>query len=319
MIKSLVIAEIKANSLAKDTVRLISAASQLGEVAVLVAVEQAIAAAHDVARVEGVKEVIVAQATHYKGQLAEELANLAVTLADSYDYIVATANAFGKNILPRIAGLLGRPAVSEVIKIKGDTCFVHPIYAGNILETVQITAKRAALTIRSNQFNVARTKEQTAPIRVLEEYPAPLTLSHLLQQTVSTRSNRPSLQEARIVVAGGRGLGSKEAFDRLIIPLADVLHAAVGASRAAVDAQFVSNDHQVGQTGKIVAPELYIAIGISGAIQHLAGMQGSTVTVAINKDPQAPIFQFADYGLVGDLFEVVPQLTEYLKIQANSS
>lgn len=312
--KSLVIAEIKENGLAKDTSRLISAASQLGEVTVLIAVDQAmVAAADDAAYIEGVKEVIVAQAAHYKGQLAEELTALVTTLAGPYDYIVATSNTFGKNILPRIAGLLNRPAVSEVIQIKGDNCFVHPIYAGNILETVQILAQHAILMIRSNQFKVAQTNKQTAPIRVLEKCPAPLTLSHLLQRTSSTCFDRPSLEEAKIVVAGGRGLGSKEAFDRLIIPLADVLHAAVGASRAAVDAQFISNDHQVGQTGKIVAPELYIAVGISGAIQHLAGMQDSTITVAINKDPQAPIFQFADYGLVGDLFEVVPQLIEHLK------
>lgn len=316
--KSLVIAEIKANSLAKDTARLVTAASQLGEVTMLIATDQATVAARDAACIKGVKEVIVAQAAHYKGQLAEELATLVANLADLYDYIVATANGFGKNILPRIAGLLGIPAVSEVIQIKEDHCFIHPIYAGNILETVQSTSKRAVLLIRSNQFKAAQTNQQTASIRVLEKCPAPLALSHLLQQTFSTYSNRPSLEEARVIVAGGRGLGSKEAFNRLIIPLAEVLHAAVGASRAAVDAKFISNDHQVGQTGKIVAPELYIAIGISGAIQHLAGIQGSTIIVAINQDPQAPIFQFADYGLVGDLFKVIPQLIELLKTRVNS-
>jgi electron transfer flavoprotein alpha subunit len=256
-----------------------------------------------------VKKILLADHEVYAHELAENTAPLIAEVGKEYDYILMSANTHGKNILPRVAALLEVDMVSDVIAIENANQFVRPIYAGNALETVELDEKIKLLTIRSTAFKAITAGETKAPIEpisiVIEN-----TQSRFENQTL-TKSDRPELTAASIVIAGGRGLKSAENF-KLIENLADCLGAAVGASRAAVDAGFVPNDYQVGQTGKVVAPKLYIAIGISGAIQHVAGMKDSKVIVAINNDPDAPIFQIADYGLVGDLFEIVPELCKAL-------
>jgi len=268
------------------------------------------AAARQAAALPGVARVKVADAAHYEAHTAENLAALVIANAAGYSHLLAPATTFGKNLLPRVAALLDVAQISDIVAVEGADTFVRPIYAGNALATVRSTDAVKVVTVRSTAFDPVATSGGAADIEALA--PAADTAQARLQSRELTRSERPELGAAGIIVSGGRGLGNGENYRALLEPLADRLGAALGASRAAVDAGFVPNDYQVGQTGKIVAPQLYIAIGISGAIQHLAGMKDSKVIVAINKDPDAPIFQVADYGLVGDLFEIVPQLTAAL-------
>jgi electron transfer flavoprotein alpha subunit len=306
----LVIAEHDNNHLKPGVTNTIAAAAKMGgEVTVLVAGHQCAAAAQAVAKVDGVKKVLLADAPHYAGSLAENLAALVVSIAEQYTHVVAPASGFGKNFMPRAAGLLDVQQVSDISAIESPDTFVRPIYAGNALATVQSSDRIKVVTVRTTAFDPAGESADAAPIENLA--PAPDTgLSQFKGQELS-KSERPELAAARIIVSGGRGMGSAENF-KILEALADKLGAAVGASRAAVDSGFVPNDYQVGQTGKIVAPELYIAVGISGAIQHLAGMKDSKVIVAINKDPEAPIFSVANYWLVDDLFKAVPELTKQL-------
>lgn len=306
----LLIAEHDNSQLNEATSRVLTAATQLGgEVHVLIAGADCAGVADQTAALDGVAKVLVADAESLATHLAEPMADLIVSLASDYDAVLAPASAFGKNILPRAAALLDVMQVSDVIEVVDATTFKRPIYAGNAIETVKCNESKKLLTIRPTAF-AAAGEGGSAPIEQVTT-PEGDALTRLVSHD-ATKSDRPELTSAKIVVSGGRALGSKEQFDALMIPLADKLNAAVGASRAAVDAGYVPNDAQVGQTGKIVAPELYIACGISGAIQHLAGMKDSKVIVAINKDEEAPIFQIADYGLVGDIFELLPELTEKL-------
>jgi electron transfer flavoprotein alpha subunit len=273
---------------------------------VLVAGAGAKAAAEQAAKLAGVSKVLVAEDASLANNLAEPLAALIVSLAGSYDTILGAATSVGKNVLPRVAALLDVAQVSEIVEVVSPDTFKRPIYAGNAIQTVQATDAKKVITVRSSSFSPA---SQGAPAAVEELSTAAFSsdLSAFVSADLST-SDRPELTSAKIIISGGRALGSSEKFQEVILPVADKLGAAVGASRAAVDAGYAPNDWQVGQTGKVVAPQLYIACGISGAIQHLAGMKDSKVIVAINKDEEAPIFQVADYGLVGDLFEVLPEL-----------
>jgi electron transfer flavoprotein alpha subunit len=256
-----------------------------------------------------VKKVLQSESTNYENFLAENLAPLIVKLADKYSHIIASANTFGKNFMPRVAAMLDTSQVSDVIKIKSSDTFIRPIYAGNAFVTVKSNDKKKCITIRPTSFDPASTSGGSAQIEKIEASDIP-NISKFIKKE-ETKSERPELGTARIVISGGRGMQSGENF-KLINAIADKLNAAVGASRAAVDAGYISNDHQVGQTGKVVVPDLYIAVGISGAIQHLAGMKESKVIVAINKDGEAPIFSIADYGLEADLFEALPQFLEEL-------
>jgi electron transfer flavoprotein alpha subunit len=306
---ALVIAEHDNGSLKGATHHTVTAAAQCaGEVHILVAGSGCGAAAEAAAGIAGVAKVLVADAPQLLDGLAENVAEQILAIAASYSHILAPATAYGKNILPRVAAKLDVAQISEITKVESPDTFERPIYAGNAIATVQSGDPVKVITVRGTAFDAAATGgsaavEQIAPV-------ADSGKSSFVGRELAT-SSRPELTAARIIVSGGRGIGSAENFT-LLEPLADKLKAAIGASRAAVDAGFVPNDWQVGQTGKIVAPTLYIAVGISGAIQHLAGMKDSKTIVAINKDPEAPIFSVADYGLVGDLFEVVPQLVEEL-------
>ncbi len=307
----LLIAEHDNQSLAPATAKALTAALQFGkEVDILVAGENCKGAAEAAAKLSGVRKVLVAEAPHLSQRLAEEMASLIVPLMQNYDALVAPATTMGKNVAPRAAALLDVAQISDVIEVKAPDSFVRPIYAGNAMQTVKSSDKKIVATIRTTAFAAAE-EGCSAAIEDISA-PAALALSSFEKSEIS-ESERPELTAARIVVSGGRGMQSGDNFKKLIEPLADRLGAAVGASRAAVDAGYMPNDHQVGQTGKVVAPELYIAIGISGAIQHLAGMKDSKVIVAINKDAEAPIFQVADYGLVGDLFTVLPELQAELE------
>jgi electron transfer flavoprotein alpha subunit len=306
----LVIAEHDNKSIKTATLNALGAAARIGgEVTVLVAGSGCAAAGQAAAAIPGVKTVLLADAPLYGGQLAENLAALVVGIASGYTHILAAATSNGKNVMPRIAALLDVAQVSEIIAVKSPDTFVRPIYAGAALATVQCKDAVKVITVRTTGFDAVPASGGSAAVENLAAAADPV-LSTLLGREI-VKSDRPELAGARIVVSGGRGMGSSENF-KILEPLADKLGAALGASRAAVDAGYVSNDLQVGQTGKVVAPELYIAIGISGAIQHLAGMQDSGVIVAINKDEEAPIFQVADYGIVGDLFQVVPELVKEL-------
>ncbi|WP_374482949.1 FAD-binding protein [Zoogloea sp.] len=307
----LVVAEHDNASLKGATLNTVSAAAKLGgDVAVLVAGSAASAAVEAAAKVAGVAKVLVADSAAFADQAAENLAAQVVAVvqasAGAITHVLAPATTFGKNVLPRVAALLDVAQISEIVAIESADTFVRPIYAGNALATVKSADPVKVITVRTTAFEAeaaggSAAVENVAPV-------ADLGLSKLVGREL-TKSARPELGAAKIIVSGGRGVGSGENYHKLLEPLADKLGAALGASRAAVDAGFVPNDYQVGQTGKIVAPQLYLAVGISGAIQHLAGMKDSKVIVAINKDPEAPIFQVADYGLVADLFEAVPQLT----------
>jgi len=306
----LVIAEHDNAALKPATLHALGAAKQIGgEIHVLVAGHACQAVAQAAAAVPGVATVLLADAPQHKDQLAENLATLVVGLAKEYSHVLAPATTFGKNFMPRVAALLDVAQVSDISAVKSADTFVRPIYAGNALATVQSADRIKVITVRITGFEAVPATGGNAPVAAVA--PAPDSgLSSLVGREL-TKSERPELTAARVIVSGGRGMGSGENF-KLLEPLADKLNAAMGASRAAVDAGFVPNDWQVGQTGKIVAPELYIAVGISGAIQHLAGMKDSRVIVAINKDEEAPIFQVADYGVVGDLFKVVPELVKEL-------
>jgi electron transfer flavoprotein alpha subunit len=307
---ALVLAEHDNKELKPATLNAVTAASQLGGgVHVLVAGSGAQAVAQAASQIAGVSAVLLADDAAYGDKLAENVAPLIVSLAGDYDAIVAPTTTSGKNILPRVAAQLDVAQISDVIKVESPDTFVRPIYAGNALATVQSADAKKVLTVRGTGFPAAAATGGSAEIRNVSGAGS-AGISRFVGAELA-KSDRPELTSAKIIVSGGRGMGSSDAFS-IIESLADKLGAAVGASRAAVDAGFISNDHQVGQTGKIVAPELYIAVGISGAIQHLAGMKDSKVIVAINKDEEAPIFQIADYGLVADLFQAVPELEKAL-------
>jgi electron transfer flavoprotein alpha subunit len=306
----LVIAEHGDGQIKGATRSAVTAALQIGgDVHVLVAGNACAAAAACAARIEGVAQVLLADAPAYEHTLAEALAELAAGLARDYGHVLAGATASGKNVMPRLAGLLDVAQVSDIVAVVAADTFVRPIYAGNGLARVQALDAIKVVTVRGAAFDGAADGAASAPIVAVAHVPG-VTPSRFVGEEL-TRSERPELTAARVIVSGGRGMGNGENF-QLLDALADKLGAAVGASRAAVDAGFVPNDYQVGQTGKIVAPELYIAVGISGAIQHLAGMKDSKLIVAVNKDPEAPIFSVADYGLVADLFQAVPELTAAL-------
>ena len=306
----LIIAEHDHSSLKAATLNTIAAAAGLGgETTVLVAGHSAAPAAAAAAKVKGVGSVLLVEAAEYEHQLAEDLAPLVVSVAAGMSHILAPGGTFGKNLLPRVAALLDVDMLSEVTAIESADTFTRPIYAGNAMATVKSHAAVKVMTIRATAFDAAAADGGEAAVNTVAALKSD-GLSKFVGHEL-TVSERPELTGAEIVVSGGRGLGSGENF-AIIEALADKLGAAVGASRAAVDAGYVPNDYQVGQTGKVVAPKLYVAIGISGAIQHLAGMKDSKVIVAINKDEEAPIFEVADYGLVADLFQAVPALTEAL-------
>ena len=311
----LVMAEHDNASLKAATLNAVTAASKIGaqlgtDIHLLVAGAACGPIAEQAAKVPGVAKVRVADAAHYGDQTAENLAALIVANASGYSHIIAAATSNGKNTLPRVAALLDVAQISEITNVVDADTFVRPIYAGNALATVKSSDATKVLTVRTTGFDATAAEGGSAAVEALAAGPD-LGQSKLLGREL-TKSARPELGAAKIIVSGGRGLGSGENYHQVLEPLADKLGAAMGASRAAVDAGFVPNDYQVGQTGKIVAPQLYIAIDISGAIQHLAGMKDSKVIVAINKDPDAPIFQVADYGLVADLFAAVPELTAAL-------
>jgi electron transfer flavoprotein alpha subunit len=302
---SLVIAEHDNTVLKDATHKTVTAAAEVSQpVHVLVAGESCAAVAEACAKIAGVEKVLLADAPAYARQLAEPMEALILSLADKYDAILAPATTTGKNFLPRVAAKLDVGQISEILKVVSPDTFERPIYAGNAIETLQAPAGKKVITVRTTAFKAA-AEGGSAVVEKIAAAPDP-GLSSFAGEALS-KSERPDLTSAKIVISGGRGLGSKENF-HLLDSIADKLHAAIGASRAAVDAGFVPNDYQVGQTGKAVAPDLYIAVGISGAIQHLAGMKDSKVIVAINKDSEAPIFQVADYGLVGDLFQILPEL-----------
>lgn len=306
----LVIAEHDQQTLKSATLNTVAAAVKIGgDIHLLVAGAACAAAAAQAATLQGVTKVLVVDAPQYAAQTAESLAALVVASAGGYSHILAPATTFGKNVLPRVAALLDVAQISEITAVESADTFVRPIYAGNAMATVQSVDAVKVITVRTTAFD-AVASGNSAPIEALAAAPE-AGATQLLGREL-TKSERPELGAAKIIVSGGRGLGSGENYHKLLEPLADKLGAALGASRAAVDAGFVPNDYQVGQTGKVVAPQLYVAVGISGAIQHLAGMKDSKVIVAINKDPDAPIFQVADYGLVADLFETVPQLESAL-------
>ncbi|MFC7048304.1 electron transfer flavoprotein subunit alpha/FixB family protein [Emcibacter nanhaiensis] len=307
---SLVVADHDNAVLKDSTLNTITAAAALGgDVHVLVAGSGCGAVAEAAAKVAGVAKVLVADSADYAHPLAEVLAPLVVGLADGYDAILAAATTTGKNFLPRVAALLDVAQISDIISVESADTFQRPIYAGNAIATVQSADAKKVITVRTTAFAAAAKDGGSAAVENISAGENP-GLSSFVGQELS-KSERPELTSAKIIISGGRGMGSGENF-ALVEAVADKLGAAVGASRAAVDAGFVPNDYQVGQTGKIVAPELYIAVGISGAIQHLAGMKDSKVIVAINKDEEAPIFQVADYGLVADLFQALPELEKAL-------
>jgi electron transfer flavoprotein alpha subunit len=306
----LVIAEHDNAALKPAVLNTVAAAQKIGgDIDILVAGHQCGAAAQAAAQIAGVKRVLVADAAQYAHALAENLGALILAQAKGYSHVLAPATSFGKNVLPRVAALLDVAQISDIVKVESPDTFVRPIYAGNALATVQSADAVKVITVRSTGFDPAAATGGSATVESISAG-ADTGLSSLVSQEL-TKSARPELTAARVIVSGGRGMGNGENF-KILEALADKLGAAVGASRAAVDSGFVPNDYQVGQTGKIVAPELYIAVGISGAIQHLAGMKDSKVIVAINKDGEAPIFQVADYGLVADLFQAVPELTSQL-------
>lgn len=308
---ALVIAEHDNQSIKAATLNTVTAAAQCGgDVHVLVAGANAAAAAAAAAKIAGVSKVLLADAPQFADGLAENVAEQVLAVASDYSHILAPASAYGKNILPRVAAKLDVAQLSDITKVDSPDTFERPIYAGNAISIVQSSDKVKIITVRGTGFDAAAAEGGSAAVENLPAV-ADAGISQFVSREV-TKSDRPELTAAKIIVSGGRGVGSGENYTKVLTPLADKLNAAMGASRAAVDAGFVPNDYQVGQTGKIVAPQLYIAVGISGAIQHLAGMKDSKVIVAINKDAEAPIFSVADYGLVGDLNTVVPELVAAL-------
>ncbi|WP_218418845.1 electron transfer flavoprotein subunit alpha/FixB family protein [Alteromonas lipotrueae] len=305
----LVYAEHDNASLKSETAKMVHAAAKMGgDIHVLVAGEGCQAVADSAAQIDGVSKVLLIDNAVYKYQLAENVADLVLSLADDYSHLLAAATTTGKNFMPRVAALLDVAQISDIIGVESEDTFIRPIYAGNAIATVQSSDSKKVITVRAASFDAATTggSAEVTTLDVVKESEKSSFVSEEL-----TESERPELTAAEVVISGGRGMQNGENF-KLLEGIADKLGAAIGASRAAVDAGFVPNDMQVGQTGKIVAPQLYIAVGISGAIQHLAGMKDSKVIVAINKDEDAPIFQVADYGLVGDLFDVLPELENTL-------
>ncbi|WP_410218735.1 electron transfer flavoprotein subunit alpha/FixB family protein [Paracoccus sp. (in: a-proteobacteria)] len=299
-------------SLSEATARALTAASRIGtEVDILIVGRNAAPATDAAAQLAGVRHVLLAEADALEHRLAEPTAALIVAMAGEYDTILAPATSSGKNVLPRVAALLDVMQVSDVIEVVSPDTFKRPIYAGNAIEVVQSTDATRVLSVRSSSFAPAASGGTAAPVKAVTTGADGSDLSSFVENLLS-HSERPDLGSAKIIVSGGRALGSQERFSQVINPIADKLGAAVGASRAAVDAGYAPNDFQVGQTGKVVAPDLYLACGISGAIQHLAGMKDSKIIVAINSDGEAPIFQVADYGIVGDLFEILPELERQL-------
>lgn len=306
---TLLVAEHDNNSLGDSVKKAISAAKLIGEeIDVLVAGKNCANVAEESAKLEGVNKVLICDDDLYEKHLAEPYAELVISLSENYKTFIAAASTTSKNFMPRVAALLDVPQISDITSVIDNQTFEHPIYAGNAIETVKISSEKRVLTIRATAFQ-ASGEQDPANIENINPNGNP-SLSEYISEEL-TKSDRPELTSARIIISGGRGMQSGENFT-LLEAIADKLGAAVGASRAAVDAGFVPNDYQVGQTGKVVAPELYIAVGISGAIQHLAGMKDSKVIVAINKDEEAPIFQVADYGLVADLFKAIPDLESAL-------
>jgi electron transfer flavoprotein alpha subunit len=306
----LLLADHDNKSLSDQTAKALTAATKIGgDVHVLVAGKGARGAADAAAKLAGVSKVLLAESDELANNLAEPLGDLIVSLAGAYDTIISAATSVGKNVMPRVAALLDVAQVSEIIEVVSADTFKRPIYAGNAIQTVQATDAKKVVTVRTASFASA-AEGGSASVEAIPAASDP-GLSTFVKDALSA-SDRPELTSAKIIISGGRALGSAEKFQEVILPVADKLGAAVGASRAAVDAGYAPNDWQVGQTGKVVAPQLYIACGISGAIQHLAGMKDSKVIVAINKDEEAPIFQIADYGLVADLFEALPELQKAL-------
>jgi electron transfer flavoprotein alpha subunit len=309
---NLVIAEHDAQSIKAATLNTIAAAQKIGgDIHVLVAGHNAQAAADAAAKIAGVSKVLLADAPQLEAGLAENVEATVLNIAKNYSHILAPAAAYGKNIAPRIAAKLDVAQISDITAVDAPDTFERPIYAGNAIATVQSQDPIKVITVRSTGFDAVAAEGGNAAVEKIEAA-ADSGISQFVSREV-TKLDRPELTSAKIIVSGGRGLGNGENYTKVLEPLADRLNAALGASRAAVDAGFVPNDYQVGQTGKIVAPQLYVAVGISGAIQHLAGMKDSKVIVAINKDPEAPIFSVADYGLVGDLFTSVPELATELR------
>jgi len=307
---ALVLAEHDNATLKGSTLHTVTAAAQCGgEVHVLIAGHGCGAAAEAAAQIAGVTKVLVADASHFANGLAENVAAQVLAVANAYSHILAPATAYGKNILPRVAAKLDVGQISEITKVDAPDTFERPIYAGNAIATVQSIDPVKVITVRTTGFDAAAASGGKAAVESIAPAPDAGQSAFVLRELA--KSDRPELTAAKVIVSGGRGMGSGDNF-KILEPLADKLGAAMGASRAAVDAGYVPNDWQVGQTGKIVAPQLYIAVGISGAIQHLAGMKDSKTIVAINKDAEAPIFSVADYGIVGDLFEIVPQLVKEL-------
>ena len=306
----LVLVEHDTNAIKDATLATVTAASKLGEVHALVAGNNIEGVAEAAGKISGVTKVLVASASGLEHELAEALAPIAAKLMDGYDAFLAPATTFGKNVAPCVAALIDVMQVSDVLSVEGPDTFTRPIYAGNAIATVRSKDSKKVITVRTTAFEKAAAEGGSAAIdRIDAEGSA--GRSEFVSMDAS-ESERPELTSAKVIVSGGRAFGSSEQFHSLLDPLADKLGAAVGASRAAVDAGYAPNDYQVGQTGKIVAPDVYVAIGISGAIQHLAGMKDSKTIIAINKDEEAPIFQVADIGLVGDLFKIVPELTQKL-------
>ena len=304
----LVIAEHDNNEVKGSTLNTVTAASEIGgEVSILVAGSESFSAAEQASKINGISSVIHVDDPIYKNFLAEDLGNLVVSVAEGFNYILAPATTFGKNFLPRVAAKLDVQQISDIISVEDADTFKRPIYAGSCIATVKSIDSVKVITVRTTAFDASHMTDSSVTVNSGSVVDSLNNASFVSDEIAE--SDRPELTAAEVIVSGGRALGSSENF-KIIEELADKLGAAVGASRAAVDAGYVPNDYQVGQTGKIVAPNLYIAIGISGAIQHLAGMKDSKVIVAINKDEDAPIFQVADYGLVGDLFEAVPELTD---------
>ena len=309
---TLLIAEHDNSSLKDTTHKALTAALALGaEVDILVAGHHVQTVAEAARQFNDAGKILVAEAEELAHQLAEPMAALVVSLAGQYDAFVAPATANGKNMMPRIAALLDVMQISDITAVKGPDTFERPIYAGNAIQVVKSRDTKKVITVRTASFAASPFGDGAAPIETINVTANPDLSSYVGEEL--SKSDRPELTSAKIILSGGRALGSKEKFEEVILPVADKLGAAVGASRAAVDAGYAPNDWQVGQTGKVVAPDLYIAAGISGAIQHLAGMKDSKIIVAINKDEEAPIFQVADYGLVADLFEILPQLEKELE------
>ncbi|CAM2157800.1 Electron transfer flavoprotein subunit alpha [Paraburkholderia tropica] len=308
---NLVLAEHDNVSVKAATLHAIAAAQKIdGDIHVLVAGHNAHAAADAVAKIAGVGKVFLADAPQLEAGLAENVEAMVLSIANGYSHIVAPASAYGKNIAPRIAARLDVAQISDITAVVTADTFERPIYAGNAIATVQSADPVKVITVRTTSFDAVEAEGGTATVEKVD-VPVDAAVSQFVSREI-TKLDRPELTTASIIVSGGRGLGSGENYTKVLEPLADKLGAALGASRAAVDSGYVPNDYQVGQTGKIVAPQLYVAVGISGAIQHLAGMKDSKVIVAINKDPEAPIFSVADYGLVGDLFALVPELASAL-------